>query len=62
MFLLKATRMLLKPSILFLWDVDVGYWGYLYVAACRRGLIVDPECCELLHYGRLIRSELLDCR
>jgi hypothetical protein len=61
MSLLEAPCMLLKPSILLLWDVDIGYWGYLYIAACRRGLIVDRECCELLHYGRLIRRELLDC-
>ena len=58
--LLEAPCMWLKPSILLLWDVDIGYWGYLYVAACRWGLIVDRKCCELLHYGRLIRSELLD--
>ena len=59
--LLEATCMLLKPSILLMWDVDIGYWGYLYAAACRWGLIVDHECCELLHYGCLIHSKLLDC-
>ncbi len=59
--LLEAPCMLLKPSILLLWDVDIGYWGYLYVVACKQGLIVDRECCKLLHYGRLIRIELLDC-
>ncbi len=59
-FQLEAPCLLLKPSILLLWDIDIGYWGYLYVAACRQGLIVDRKCCELLHYGRLTRSKLLD--
>jgi hypothetical protein len=58
---MEAPWWMLKPFILLLWYVDIGYWGYLHVAVCRRGLIVDRERRELLHHGRLICQVLLDC-
>jgi hypothetical protein len=61
MSLSEAPCWLLNPSILLLQDVDIGYREYMYVAACRQGLIVDRKSHELLHHGCLICRELLDC-
>ncbi len=59
--LLEPPRLLLTSPCLLCWDVYVMYGGYIQVVALSC-VWINGERRKLLHYGRLICCQLLDCR